>query len=137
MVDIVLLIARFLLLALLYLFLFAAVRAGIGIVRVSNTGPGTLALRVTQGPREITGITVPVAGPVIIGRSPGSDIVIADDFVSSRHVRVTPSASGIMAEDLGSTNGTVVNGDQLRGAVGLTVGDEIALGATRLKVVRV
>ncbi|MDH4139079.1 MAG: FHA domain-containing protein [Coriobacteriia bacterium] len=136
MVDIVLLIGKFLLLALLYLFLFAAVKTGVGLVRVSRSGPGVLALRVARGPREIMGVTVPVAGPIIIGRSPGSDIVIADDFVSSNHVRVHPTSNGVTVQDLGSTNGTVVNGERIREPVRAEAGDEIALGATLLKVVR-
>src|SRR5690606_16150924 len=71
MIDVVLLFARIVLVALLYLFLFAAIKAGIGMVggRATKAVRG-LALRVTNGPREITGISVPLSGPVVIGRSP-------------------------------------------------------------------
>ncbi len=140
MVDIVLLVGKLVLLALLYLFLLAAVRAGLGYVRAA--GPAAkdarLALAVIEGPRELKGVSVPIAGPVVIGRSPGADIVIANDFISSTHARVTPSPDGTAAiEDLGSTNGTVVNGVQLAQPVALASGDVIDLGTVRLKVVRV
>lgn len=135
MVDIVLLIGKLLLLALLYLFLFAAVRAGIGRVAVAGpAGVRALALRVTEGPRELRGTRVTLTGPVVIGRSPDADIVIADDFVSSRHARVVPSGEDVVLEDLGSTNGTVLNGALLGAPAELSSGDEITLGTVRLRV---
>ena len=139
MVDIVLLVGKLVLLALLYLFLFAAVRAGLGYVRAAGpAAPGArLALAVVEGPRALMGTRIPLAGPVVIGRSPGADIVIADDFVSSTHARVTPDTEGgAVIEDLGSTNGTVVNGVQVVSAVTLSAGDVIDLGTVRLKAVK-
>lgn len=136
MVDMVLLAGKLVLLALIYLFLFAAVRSGIGIVR--DTGPfatrGTPSLEILHGPRELLGKKVPVAGPVTIGRSPGSDIVIVDDFISSRHARVIPAGEGMLLEDLGSTNGTLVNGQRITAPVRLDAGDEIDLGTVKMKV---
>lgn len=138
MIDIALLAGRLLLLALLYLFLFAAVRTGIGLVSGARTRHGSVfTLSVVQGPAELRGVAVPVRGPVVIGRSPGADIVVADDFVSSTHARVTPSPDGTaVIEDLDSTNGTVVNGSRIVRPVALAAGDLIDLGAVRLKVVR-
>jgi pSer/pThr/pTyr-binding forkhead associated (FHA) protein len=136
MIDIVLLVGKFLLLALVYLFLFAAVRAGIGVVsRGGVRSQGSVALKVTEGPKPLKGMTVPVSGPVVIGRAPGSDIVISDSYISSQHARVTPSNKGVLVEDLGSTNGTVVNGSLIYRATELSKGDEIELGAVRMKVV--
>ena len=137
MIDVVLLAGRLLLLALLYLFLFAAVRAGIGLVagqRVKSQGAWTL--QVVRGPRELMNVMVPVNGPVVIGRSPGADIVLGDDFVSGRHARVVLSGDSAVVEDLGSTNGTILNGSQLRRPMTLKVGDAIDIGEVRLKVGR-
>lgn len=139
MVDIVLLVGKLVLLALLYLFLFSAVRAGLGHVRAA--GPAAaharLALTVAEGPRELKGVRIPIAGPVVIGRSPGADIVIADDFISSSHARVTATPEGgALIEDLGSTNGTIVNGEQITSPVALAVGDAVDVGTVRLKVVK-
>jgi len=135
MVDIILFVGKLLLLALLYLFLFAAVRAGLGRVAVAGPGGGkALSLRVVDGPRTLRGSRVPLTSPVVIGRSPDTDIVIADDFISARHARIVPSGDGAVLEDLGSTNGTILNGGQLRTPAALAPGDEILLGTVRLKV---
>src|SRR5450631_30188 len=101
MIDVVLLAGRLLLIALLYLFLFAAIRAGIGLVagqRIKRAGAWTIT--VVRGPNELINTTVPVTGPIVIGRSPGADIVLGDDFVSGRHARVSPSGDGAVVEDL-------------------------------------
>lgn len=137
MVDVVLLFGRIALLALLYLFLFAAVKTGIGLVggKTKRTASG-LAVRVVHGPREITGVTLPLSGPVVIGRSPDSDLVIADDFVSSTHAKIVPSENGVTLEDLDSTNGTLVNGQPATRPLPLGAGDVIELGQNRLEVVR-
>ena len=137
MIDVVLLAGRLLLLALLYLFLFAAVKAGIGLVAGQRVkGRGTWAVKIVEGPRELRGVVVPVNGPVVIGRSPGADIVLGDDFVSGRHARVLPSGESAVVEDLGSTNGTVLNGERLSAPARLKVGDVIDIGGTRLEVDR-
>lgn len=137
MIDVVLLFGRIVLLALLYLFLYAAVRTGMGMVggKAKAVRRG-LALRVTHGPKEITGISIPLAGPVIIGRSPDADLVIADDFVSSTHAKIVPAGDGYLLEDLGSTNGTLVNGQPATRPLPVVAGDVIELGQNRLEVVR-
>lgn len=137
MIDIALLFGRIVLLAVLYLFLYAVVKAGIGAVggKPGKTQRG-LALRVVKGPRELTGVSIPLVGPVVIGRSPDADLIIADDFVSSTHARITPTGDGHVLEDLGSTNGTLVNGQPATRALPLAAGDVIELGQNRLEVVR-
>jgi hypothetical protein len=137
MIDVVLLAGRLLVLALLYLFLFAAVRAGIGLVANQRAkGAGAWALTIVQGPRELMNVSVPVTGPIVIGRSPGADIVLGDDFVSGRHMRVIPEGDSVVAEDLGSTNGSLLNGRTLTRPTTLAIGDAIDIGAVRLKVER-
>lgn len=135
MIDVVLLAGRLLLLALLYLFLFAAVKTGIGLVAGQRLkGRAVWTLTVVQGPRELSGMKVPVTGPVVIGRSPGADIVIGDDFVSGKHARVSTSADEAVLEDLGSTNGTLLNGSRVTAPQSLRPGDAIDIGSVRLKV---
>lgn len=136
MVDVALLFGRIVLIALLYLFLFAAVKTGMGAIgSTSSRVRKGLAVRVTHGPREIVGVSVPLAGPVIIGRSPDSDLVIADDFVSSAHAKIVPAADGFVLEDLSSTNGTLVNGQPATRPLPIGAGDVIELGQNRLEVV--
>lgn len=137
MIDIALLAGRLLLLALLYLFLFAAVRTGVGLVSGARTKRGSVfTLSVVQGPAELRGVGVPLRGPVVIGRSPGADIVIGDDFVSGRHARVVLEGDEAVIEDLGSTNGTLLNGQRLSRPQALRPGDLIDIGGVRLKVDR-
>jgi len=136
-IDVALLAGRLLLLALLYLFLIAAVRAGIGLVSGQRkAGIGAFTISVAKGPRELSGVRVPVNGPVVIGRSPGADIVIGDDFVSGRHARIIPSGTEAILEDLGSTNGTILNGQPVVRPTSLRPGDTIDIGAVRLRVDR-
>ena len=137
MIDVVLLAGRLLLLALLYLFLFAAVKTGIGLVAGQRTkGKGAWVVSVVKGPRELMNVALPINGPVVIGRSPGADIVIGDDFVSGKHARLSPNGDGAVLEDLGSTNGTLLNGQRVASAVMLRPGDSIDIGTVKLKVDR-
>ncbi len=71
-----------------------------------------------------------------IGRSAGNDLVLADPEVSRRHVRVLRRADGFAVEDIGSTNGTFVNGQRISHLTLLQDGDTIDLGDTvRLRFV--
>jgi hypothetical protein len=65
-----------------------------------------------------------------LGRDITNDIVINDPEVSRHHCRLTQGGGGFTLEDLGSTNGTFVNGQRLTGARPLTPGDMIGLGET-------
>jgi FHA domain len=64
-----------------------------------------------------------------IGRE-GADITLDDDQVSRSHARVSVAGSTITIEDLGSTNGTFVNGEKIDGATTLAPGDTVRIGAT-------
>ena len=73
---------------------------------------------------------------VTIGRSAGNELVLADPEVSRRHVRVLRRADGYAVEDIGSTNGTFVNGQRISHLTLLQDGDTIDLGDTvRLRFV--
>jgi hypothetical protein len=77
----------------------------------------------------------PVDGELILGREHGSaDLVIDDPGVSRRHARVLSDAGGVIVEDLGSSNGTYVNGERITSPVELGAGDEVQVGATVLGV---
>ncbi len=63
-----------------------------------------------------------------IGADPACDLVIAQDYVSGRHCRLTKTDSGVILEDLGSTNGTYVNGERIWSPRTVQPQDQITLG---------
>lgn len=73
-----------------------------------------------------------VAGAVI-GRE-GTDIVVADPEVSRRHAAIREHGGGVAIEDLGSTNGTLVNGNKVEGVQPLSDGDSVRVGNTVFRV---
>ncbi len=134
MIDVVLLIGRLLFVALLFLFLFAIMRTGIGLVRGQNKKERTWTLAVEKGPKELRGVNIAVRGPVIVGRSAGADIVIAASYVSARHARFSIMGQNLFVEDLGSTNGTAVNGQPIADPIALRNNDVVTVGDVSIRV---
>lgn len=73
----------------------------------------------------------------VVGRAASSDVVVADEKVSSRHAQLAPDVLGFRVRDLGSTNGTYVNGERLTADRLLTGGETIRMGDTTLLYGRV
>jgi len=69
--------------------------------------------------------------PLVIGRLPECGVVLADSNVSRRHAELRRSGDSVTLTDLGSTNGTRVNGAPVRERI-LASGDEVSVGSTRL-----
>lgn len=92
--------------------------------------PGSAALRILRGPG--LGQKVPLVGErFTIGRRKSS-LVLQDPEASGNHAELFRSPQGWMVRDLGSTNGTFLNGQPLEGEVLLQGGDELAIGQTVL-----
>ncbi len=134
MIDAVLLIARLLFVALLYLFLFAIMKTGIGLVKGQRKKERSWTLAVEKGPKELRGVKINVHGPVIVGRNPGADIVIGAHYVSGRHARFSLMGQNLFVEDLGSTNGTSVNGNPVTVPVALKSNDVVNVGDVAIRV---
>lgn len=134
MIDIVLLIGRLLFVALLYLFLFAIMKTGIGLVKGQRKKEKNWELAVERGPKELRGVKMAVRGPVIVGRAPGADIVIGAGYVSARHARFSLMGANLFVEDLGSTNGTAVNGRLISEPQALRSGDVVNVGDVAIRV---
>ena len=133
MIDVILFIGRIVLVVLLYIFLFAVMKTGVGLVRGQRRDSAIWTIDVDKGPRGIRGIHVDMLGPVIVGRSPSSDICINEPFVSASHARFSLQGPALVIEDL---NGTLVNGRQLLEPATLREGDEVQIGDVVMKVNR-
>lgn len=74
------------------------------------------------------------SAPLTVGRGSQNDVAIdGDEFASARHVRFEPRRDGVWVHDLGSTNGTYVNGVRIDGARRLAPGDVVRVGETDLR----
>jgi pSer/pThr/pTyr-binding forkhead associated (FHA) protein len=89
-------------------------------------------LRGVSGP--VFGKMYPVTGATVIGRAPECSIPVTVDEISRRHVELKPVADGVSVEDLGSANGTYVNGQRVQKGF-MKAGDELRLDAVRFMLV--
>ncbi len=151
--DEALLVLKIAFLVLLYLFIWMIVRSATRDVRsapqesIVLSAAEATALRAQQprtaktrlsvvsSPTLPAGRRVTIVEATIVGRSPDCALHLDhDDYVSSRHAQITPVADGVWVEDLGSTNGTFVNGAQVTSARLVHAGELIRIGETQLRV---
>ena len=111
-------------------------RTGIGLVKGQRKAQESWTVSIEHGPRTLRGVKIHVAGPVIVGRAPGADILIPTDYVSGRHARFSLMGTGLMIEDLGSTNGTLLNGRPVTNMTPCTTGDIVTIGDVDIKIGR-
>lgn len=150
MAEPILAILKFGLLGLLYLFVFFSVRS---LVRITKDGrdadrsgatgsraigknregnPGTVWLLESPGsqPRMM-----PLTPELNVGRSPDCDLALpGDNFISQYHTRFSLRDGGCFVEDLGSTNGTYLNGTRLKDPKQAFRGDRVTLGKTVIEL---
>jgi FHA domain len=152
-----LLILKILFLVLLYLFIWRIVRTASRDLRlpqesfVLSPGQAQAAGLLRRSAAIETGRLVVVESPtlepgatrvldsvaVTIGRGAQNDLSIADDdFASARHARVEPRRDGVWVADVGSTNGTYVNGARISQPRRLRPGDVVRVGSTDLRYER-
>ena len=93
------------------------------------------ALVVLHGSEADLGAHVLVKGPVTVGREPGVELCLQAEGVSRRHCRVYPEGAAHYVEDLGSRNGTLVNGERIDAPRSLQAGDRLLLGRCVIKFV--
>ena len=90
---------------------------------------------VVVAPASAAGSVFEFQGEAIIGRAPGCEVVIDDARVSKRHARVMCAGGRWVVEDLGSTNGTLLNDRVVATAVGVGPGDRVQVGGHVLELV--
>jgi len=128
---------RLLFIGLVYVLLFQSIGAlqrslGRAPARVER---GLAYLVVAQAPSNShrRGERFALGAVNAIGRDTGGDVVLRDDYASTRHAVVSQDGEGWWVEDAGSTNGTFLNGDRVTRRSTLRFGDEIEVGRMRLR----
>ncbi len=129
---------RLLFLLLVYLLLFqsiAALQQSLGRApAVAERGLAYLVVNTAPPNSHRRGERFALGAVNAIGRDPGNDVVLRDDFASVRHAVVSQDGDGWWVEDVGSTNGTFVNGDRLARRTMLHFGDELEVGRVRMRL---
>lgn len=153
-IEEVLLLLKIGFLVLLYLFIWRVVRAASRDLRAPQESVIIAPRRAPDAPdrpADAPGRLVVVGSPSLpegdvraldsatlsLGRAPENDVILGDDgYASSRHARIEPRRDGVWVADLGSTNGTYVNGIRLTVPRRLAPGDVIRVGNTDLRFER-
>jgi pSer/pThr/pTyr-binding forkhead associated (FHA) protein len=133
-------IMRLAFLALIYLFLIGVVRVLIRDLRAASREPATelgrlIVLASPSGEPAVSAVFA-LDAVTTIGRDVNNAVVIEDPFASSEHCALTFRGRSWFVEDLGSTNGTFLNGNQVDGTAPMSYGDEIQVGEVRLRLER-
>jgi hypothetical protein len=148
-VEEALLVLKLAFLVLLYLFIWRIVRSAARDVRMPQESfilaPSQAAelaalrdsgrLVVVRSPALSEGDELTLnSSALLLGRGSDNDVNLArDEFASSKHARVEPRRDGVWVEDVGSTNGTYLNGIRLTTAKRLAPGDVVRIGETELR----
>ena len=132
-------VAKVLFVVVLYGFLWIVARAvrshlGAAAGASAERASSTLAVIGVLEPAAAAGKVLSVERPTLIGRGAEADITFDDPFLSDRHVRFDRVEGRLVIEDLGSTNGTLVNGIPVVGRRTLDRGDVIRVGQTIMEV---
>ena len=156
MEDPIAVLLKFGFLAVLYLFLLWVSRSALrdvagrggGAAAIDDTGPsaaprgGTrMDLRSGVFPRLVVvaamghepGEEFDLGDGITMGRAASSEVTVDDPFASAAHARIFPRGDFMYIEDMGSTNGTFLNGRQLRKPEQLKVADVIRIGDTEYR----
>ncbi|MFZ1411677.1 MAG: FHA domain-containing protein [Micropruina sp.] len=91
-------------------------------------------LKISKGTQ--VGLTLPLEGGIKIGRSSDCQLILDDDYVSTRHAQIARGGDGYVIEDLGSTNGTYLNGERITVPTPFTLTDTVRIGRTLMIVER-
>jgi len=135
MPDIILALLRIIFLGLVYLFVWQVARAigshlGISLKRERKQGSSLLMVRSeTQ-----QGMEVDVNDSLVMGRSKEADVLLDDPYASEFHMRLVAHDTGLVLHDLGSTNGTYINGRRVTAPTTLRRGDSVQVGKSVMEV---
>lgn len=130
-------VLKLIFIALIYLFLWQVTRAIAGHLG-SRSGrrskpPGATELVVVRSDTQ-PGLRIEVHDSLTLGRSPDADVLLEDAYASQFHLRLAVSDGRLLVSDLGSTNGTYVNGRRVTTPMPLSKGDAVQVGKTIMEV---
>ncbi len=136
MPDVILALLRLIFLALIYLFVWQVARGiathlGIHADRKGRRR-GTKVVMVRSETQA--GLDFTVTDATVLGRSSEADIVLDDPYASEFHLRLVAQEGGLTLHDLGSTNGTYLNGRRVTAPSELRRGDAVQVGKTVMEV---
>ncbi len=133
-------VLRLLFLAGLYAFLWAVVRVLLRDLRAAAREPGAelgrLVVVASPSGEPAVGAGFSLDAVTTLGRDVNATILLDDEFVSGLHAALTYRGRTWYVEDLGSTNGTFVNGSPVEEIALVAFGDELQLGNVRLRLER-
>jgi len=136
MPELILTVLRLIFLALIYIFLWQIARAiarHLGVTRGSSSKK--TANRVTFVRSESqAGLSFTVNDATVLGRSDQADVILEDPYASEFHLRLVSQEGALTVSDLGSTNGTYVNGRRITTPTNLRRGDALQVGKTVMEV---
>jgi pSer/pThr/pTyr-binding forkhead associated (FHA) protein len=92
------------------------------------------AMRFISGKYQGGEFPLPPNSEIVVGRSSDLDMVLVEDMVSRRHAKISVNGDTVTIQDLGSTNGTFVNGERIE-RMTLTDGDRVLIGTSIIKLV--
>jgi pSer/pThr/pTyr-binding forkhead associated (FHA) protein len=92
------------------------------------------AMRFISGKYQGGEFPLPPNSEIVVGRSSDLDMVLVEDMVSRRHAKISVNGDTVTIQDLGSTNGTFVNGERVE-RMALTDGDRVLIGTSIIKLV--
>jgi pSer/pThr/pTyr-binding forkhead associated (FHA) protein len=121
-------VLRYAFLACLVLFVVRVLRAVLADLETRADWPAPRVVLVVEAPADARGREFLVAGEATVGRAPGCAIVLQGDYVSAHHARLFERGGRVWVEDLGSTNGTLLNGRRVRRAASMRPGDRLKIG---------
>lgn len=135
MPDVILALLRIIFLGLVYLFVWQVARAigshlGISVKRERRDGSRLLMVR----SESQQGMEIDVNDSQVMGRSDEADILLDDPYASEFHMRLVSQDNGLVLHDLGSTNGTYVNGRRVTAPTTLRKGDTVQVGKSVMEV---
>jgi hypothetical protein len=136
MPALILTLLKLIFVALLFLFVWQISRAITGHVGIGTTGASAKRSKhlVLIRADTDTGEEFQIDDVAVLGRSSQADIVIDDPYASEFHMRFVSGDEGIVLHDLGSTNGTYVNGRRVTAPQVLMKGDAVQVGKTVMEV---